>query len=94
MVILNQMMDTFMVILNHGDIKSDDGYFHGDIKSDDGYFHGDIKSDDGYFMANCSGCSEWYFYLFIYLFVIYLKLTNLQNHCINNTIKNSQNKIG
>ena len=30
----------------------------------------------------------------IYLFVIYLKLTNLQNHCTNNTIKNSQNKVG
>ena len=28
----------------------------------------------------------FYFYLFI-LFVIYLKLTNLQNHCTNNTIK-------
>ena len=32
---------------------------------------------------------KFFIYLF-YLFIIYFKLTNLQNSCINYTIKNSQ----
>ena len=71
--------------------------------------HGQIRTDSNSVLKVCANRfssnkrMNWFIFsftvtqndLFIFiLFVIYLKLTNLQNHCINNTIKNSQNKIG